>query len=277
MLEKTGLAMFGAAALAFAASHALAQFPPVTDPTKDEAKCQSSTGKALGGEVGGISKCTSKCFKTQRKVSGPYTDCFAPYGGATATCVDDPVKGPEAKAAGAIVKACMDAPGKDRCPECYGAATCNTGQPFASNTETLAGLTGQNVYCTEFGGGTPSKEVAKCEDTVSKSLIKWVGSINKCYDKCAKSELAGKIAPGSCDPPGTGDPTLQACLAKAESKTAAGIDKGCFTAPAVAPACYDGSPTRPNSGAGWANLVENIVNSQIPLVACGSPSGAFVQ
>jgi hypothetical protein len=268
--------MLGAAAVSLVASHALAQFPPVTDPTKDEAKCQSSTGKALTGEVGGISKCTGKCFKTQRKVMGPYTECFTPYGGTTALCVNDTVKGPEAKAAAAIVKACMDAPPKDKCPECYAASNCNTGQPFAGNTEALAGATGQNVYCTEFGGNTPTKEEAKCEDSVSKNLVKFVGSINKCYDKCAKSELAGKIAPGSCDPPGTGDPTLDACLDKARQKTADGIDKSCFTAPAVAPACYDGTLTRPDSGAGWASLTETIVNGQIPLIACGSPSGAFL-
>ena len=54
--------MVGAAAMSLFASRALAQFPPVTDPSKDEAKCQSGAGKALTGESGGISKCASKCF-----------------------------------------------------------------------------------------------------------------------------------------------------------------------------------------------------------------------
>jgi hypothetical protein len=95
--------MVGAAAMSLFASRALAQFPPVTDPSKDEAKCQSGAGKALTGESGGISKCASKCFEAQRKLGGPYTDCFHPYGGTTATCINDPVKGPEAKAAAAVL------------------------------------------------------------------------------------------------------------------------------------------------------------------------------
>jgi hypothetical protein len=54
------------------------------------------------------------------------------------------------------------------------------------------------------------------------------------------------------------------------------LHKLCFTAPATPPACYDGSPSRPNSGAGWTDLVEDVVDGQIPTIACGSPSAAFL-
>jgi len=273
------LAILGAAALSFAATHALAQFPPVTDPSKDEAKCQSSTGKALGKEVGAINKCTGKCFKDARKLGGPYGDCFFPYAGATADCVNDPVKGPLAKASASVGKACTDAPGKDRCPECYtaqGPTLCTDGQPFVGQINTLTGATADNVYCTEKDGGSPTKDVAKCEDGNSKTLVKYVGSIQKCYDKCYKNELKGKIAPGTCIPPGTTDPATVACLDKATDKTIIGIDKACFTKPESTPSCYSGG-LRPSSGAGWATLVKTIVDSQVDNIVCGSPSGAFLQ
>jgi hypothetical protein len=277
MLERPGLALLGAAVLSFATSHALAQFPPVTDPTKDETKCQSSTGKALSGAVNALAKCATKCFRSQRKLEGPYDDCFSPYSGEILICVNDPLRGPEAKAAAAIVRACMNLGGRDRCPECYGETTCNTGEPMAGNATTLAEMTGESIYCTEFGGGTPSPFVAKCEDGVTKRLVKWVATINKCYDKCVKSERAGAIPPGSCDPPGNTYPPLQACLDKGRTKSSAGIHKVCFGPLAVAPSCYDGSPARPNTAEGWTDLGEGIVNTQVPLIACGSPSGAFLE
>ncbi len=217
-------------------------------------------------------------MSTQRKTMGPYTDCFSPFGGATATCLSDPstMKGADDKARASIIKACTDAPPKDKCPECYGMATCTSGDPFVATTAALTSAQGPSVYCTEFGGATPSKEVAKCEDGLSKGLVKWVGSISKCYQKCNQNMLKGKIAVGSCDPPVPSDVPTQECLTKARDKTNASLDKACFVAPAVAPTCYDGDPLRPNTAAGWTNLVETITNAQIPGIACGSPSGAFL-
>src|SRR5262245_21746772 len=126
MLDRVKLASFAAAAaagLCLAASPVLAQIP---GQTKDELKCESTVGKTLSKFVGSKSKCVSKCFVTARKAGGPFTGCFAtpgqPYPDATTnTCITDPVKGAEAKARAGIVKGCMDAPGKDKCPECYAA------------------------------------------------------------------------------------------------------------------------------------------------------------
>lgn len=266
----------GAAGLCLTMGSALAQFPPITDPSKDEVKCESSTGKALSKQVGSRAKCVSKCMGTARKTSGPYTECLPPFSGVTLACLSgDPAKSADAKAVASIVKACTDAPGKDRCPECYGAATCTSGQPFVNTTAALTSAQGSSVYCVEASTATPTKEEAKCEDAVSKTLVKWVGSIAKCYDKCNQNMVKGKIAFGTCDVPAS-DPATQACMTKARDKTVAGIDKACFIAPAVAPTCYDGTALRPNSGAGWTALVEGIVATQTPLIACGSPSGAFL-
>src|SRR5215467_8210913 len=122
---KKGLRMvaLAAAGLCFAATSALAQLPA----NKDQFKCESSTGKALTKFVGSKGKCTQKCLATARKTMGPFTDCFAPFGGTTLTCVTDPVKGAEAKAAGSIAKACSSKP--DACPMCFPAGACmdNTG------------------------------------------------------------------------------------------------------------------------------------------------------
>src|SRR5262245_42853793 len=110
-----------------------AQFPPVTDPNKDEAKCETGTGKALAKFVGKKAKCASKCLNTARKTSGPYGGCFAPFSDPlTNACIFAPLKGAEAKARASIVKACaVD------CPECYTSQApnlCATGDPFVSDT-----------------------------------------------------------------------------------------------------------------------------------------------
>ena len=78
-----------------------------------------------------------------------------------------------------------------------------------------------------------------------------------------------------CQPPSPLDPTTNACIfdpAKgAEAKAKAAIVKACTVA---APSCYTGSAT------GAANTfvasVENQIDQTTPQVACGSPSGAFV-
>ncbi len=275
MFGKFGKAAIATASFCLVAGSALAQFPPITDPTKDEAKCQKSTGSALVKFTGSKTKCISKCISTARKTMGPYTGCFGPAftDPVTNTCITDPVKGAEAKAAAAIVKACQDAPPKDKCPECFNPNTCtdnSNSNPRVVQTEGQIDPFGNLIYCAEVGGNTPTKEEAKCEDTVVKTLVKFVGSKTKCYQKCEDNMLKGKIAPGSCSPPTPGDAATQTCINNAEAKSIAGIDKAC-EAPGVKPACY-GSTT----GTGWTALVESNVDFAVPLTACGSPSGAFI-
>lgn len=247
--------------------------------TKDEAKCQAKTGTELSNKlIGGRAKCVGKCLTTQRKTSGPYTACFAPYSGATLTCITDTMtqKGVDDKVRAAIAKACVDAPTKDRCPECFGGTQCSTGDPLVSTITPLLELFSTNVYCVEFGGGTPSPAEAKCEDGLSKGLVKFVASKGRCYTKCNQKMEMGSIPLGSCTPPTPTDLKTQQCIQKAEDKAKAALDKACFVAPAVAPSCYDGSPARPNTAAGWVSLVETAVDVQVPLISCGFPSGAFL-
>jgi hypothetical protein len=278
MLGRFGTAVIAAAGFCLMANQVLAQFPPATDPSKGEQKCESSVGKTLSKFVSSKAKCVSKCIGTGRKTSGPYAGCFPPYSDpTTGACVNDPTKGAEAKARASIVKSCQDQPGKDNCPECYAPSNCTTGNPFVSNTETQVDPFVILIYCTEANTNTPTKDQAKCEDGVSKALTKFVGSKTKCYDKCNQNMNKGKIAPGSCNPPNPADPATFACVKDpvkgAEAKAAAAIDKVCANVPGATPSCYG---TSLDQGSEWVNLTETQIDNTTPMVACGSPSGAFV-
>jgi hypothetical protein len=277
MSKRFGTAVIAAAGLCLLARSVPAQ---VTDPTKDEQKCEAGVGKTLSKFVGSKGKCITKCIATARKTSGPYTGCFSPYADtATQTCIGDPLKGAEAKAGAGIAKGCV----KD-CPECYTAPECNDNtktNPWVVLTEgdidaPFGPGTGfpDLIYCIEKAGGTPTKDQGKCEDGVSKALAKFVGSKNKCYSKCFANFYKGKI-PGGCKPPAS-DPATVTCISDpvkgAEAKAKAAIVKACTVA---VPACYaGGASTAANT---FVSAVEGKIDLRTPQVACGSPSGAFLQ
>jgi hypothetical protein len=284
---------FGTAVIAATGVCLLATAVPaqVTDPTKEEQKCESTTGKTITKFVGSKSKCISKCFATARKTSGPYTGCKEPAytDPTTNACITGSLKGAEAKAGAGIAKACAAA---TSCPACYAAqsggaagrcADASGANAFVVDAESDVDApfgpgTGfpSLIYCTESGGNTPSKEVAKCEDGVTKALVKFVGSKQKCYAKCYANFYKGKI-PGGCDPSmpgGVSDPATKACISDpvkgAEAKATAAINKAC---PAGSvPTCYNGSFANT-----FVNAVEAKVDQRTPQIQCGSPSGAFVE
>ena len=264
----------------------------VTDPTALEQKCETAVGSTLSKFVGSKSKCISKCFATARKTSGPYTGCKEPAYTDTAThdCITGSLKGAEAKAGAGIVKACA---AMTSCPACYvanppGAARCTDGSganKFVQETEANIDMpfgpgTGfpNLIYCIENGGGTPSKDEAKCEDGVVKALVKFVGSKQKCEAKCYANFYKGSI-PGGCDPSmpgGVSDPATVACIKDptkgAEAKASAAIIKACTVA---VPGCYTGGAT--GAANTFVNSSEAKIDQQTPSIACGSPSGAFLQ
>jgi hypothetical protein len=259
--------------LAAASLCLLVEQPPAGAQTgpKDEVKCQSGVSKTTCTFFKKKAKCISKCVKTQRKSSGPYAGCFAPYADpATNACIMDPSKGAEPKAEAKIIKLCS----KD-CPECgtY-PSTCATGNPAVSSAETVITGFAPQVWCTENGGGTPTSDQAKCEDTVGTELSKFQCAKLKCYAKCHDAESKGKIPFGSCNPGAVSDPTgkTQECISKAESKSAAKIDSKCAGASANPP-CY--IPAR-DTGAEWVALWEASVDSGQGAIWCGSASQAFL-
>jgi hypothetical protein len=73
-------------------------------------------------------------------------------------------------------------------------------------------------------------------------------------------------------PPSPPDPALQSCIHDpvkgAEAKAAAAITKAC----PIPPSCY--SPGFANT---FVATVEGKIDQRVPEIACGSPSGAFVQ
>jgi hypothetical protein len=114
---------------------------------------------------------------------------------------------------------------------------------------------------------TPTTAQAKCEDGVAKSLIKFTGVKSKCYDKCVDKEFKGKIPAGGCTAGSPSDADTQECIQKAEGEAADAIDEVCDAAGAK-PSCY--APER-DSGAEWAAVVENLVDTRTPLVYCAAP------
>src|SRR5262249_35685474 len=78
----------------------------VAPADKYQLKCEGGTSQALAKFVKAKGACVQKCLDSQRKVHGPYDDCSAPYGGSTATCIQDAMKGAEAKTRASIGKAC---------------------------------------------------------------------------------------------------------------------------------------------------------------------------
>jgi hypothetical protein len=264
------MAIVGAAGLCVLASQAAAQFPPITDPNSDEAKCERGAGKALNKFVAAKSKCVVKCIATARKTSGPYDGCYGPAytDPIVNACIYDSLKGAATKARAAIVKACAA-----DCPECYtsqSADLCSTGDPFVTDTDDQSNTFGPQIWCLENGGTTPDKLQAKCEDGTSKALVKFIAKKAKCYEKCNLNMLKGKIPPDSCTPPEPTDPATNTCLFDpvkgAEAKGAAAIDKVCSGVPGALPPCHTGGRT---SGAGWIFVVEAAVDQNIPNIACG--------
>lgn len=229
------------------------------------AKCQLGNSKAGVKFAGAKAKCVMKCVAGARKGYNPYADCYAPYGGATATCILDPLKGSEAKAATSIIKSCT---GPGRCPSCYEGGDCDAYAP-----DQVQNLEGQldsfvpGVYCEE----TTDLGKAKCMDGNIKGLTRLLAARSKCYDKCFAGERKGVVVAGSCAPPAT-DPATATCLDVANAKAIAALDKVCYLAPAFTPACYDFI-----SAATWVNLGSLWNDGNIPGIYCPSPSGAFVE
>jgi hypothetical protein len=276
MIGRFGMAAIAATGLCFLATGVQAQ------PSKAVQACESNAGKTLSKFTSSKSKCISKCVSTLRKtMATDYSGCFLPYADPTTNaCITGSLKGAEAKAGAGIAKKCAAA---DACPDCWkaqsgvpdGSQRCTDASganPFVVSTETQIDPFPLLLYCTESTlHMTPDKDHAKCEDGATKALVKFVGSKTKCYDKCNTNMNKGKALPGSCTPPATDPPTVT-CISTAEGKASASIDKVCAT-PGFNPSCYG---TALDTGAEWVNLVESQVDITTPTVACGSPSGAFL-
>jgi hypothetical protein len=208
-----------------------------------------------------------KCLNKARKTSGPYTGCKPPdfTDPETNACIFDPEKGVEAKASTKMAKGCVG-----DCPNCYVDVSPCDGVILVEAVEQIVDSIGLQVYCREANDMSPTPQEAKCEDTVAKSLTKYLVAKAKCYQKCIESEFKGKIPANGCAAPSPGDLATQEFVVKARSKVVDSIDKVCVTVPGNPP-CYSGK-----TGADWAALGDTGVDGAAPAIFCGSPSGAFV-
>ena len=296
-----GVAAFALGDTAFAAG-------VITDA---EFKCQASVSKAGSKFVGSKAKCAAKCITNAGKALNPYSDCFVPYGGATLTCIDDSaglnLKGAEQKFRDAIRKACDPSfkVGTD-CPECYSGGDCSVSGEATNRVSNIEGQVdsfGPGVYCEQPGADAFE---TKCEQSTAKALVKVVGSVNKCYDKCNSNQRKALIPPGSCNPPSPSDGVTVTCIGKADTKGILSIDKAC------GPECLNGDQTCASNtgtcsndsliqcgcdadcgpqgaapdcsstddyptGSAWVNLVEIAISGNVPGTYCNSPSGAFIE
>lgn len=250
--------------------------PAVTDA---EFKCMASLSKGAGKFVGSKAKCVSKCLQNFWKGQGSNLDCAPPYAGTTAECVNDTVldkKGAEDKFRDAIRKACDPTfkPGTD-CPECYSGGDCSNSGEATNRVQTVEGQVDSfvpGVACEQAGADVAEQ---KCQLNTAKVLSKHVASINKCYDKCYSNARKGTITFASCVTPPS-DPTTSLCLSKASGKAIAGIDKKCNqVVPNANPDCP--GPDQYPDGASWTNLVNIVIEGNVPTIYCASPSGAFVE
>jgi hypothetical protein len=263
--HEVWMAMAVAAGLTLTISSVTAQSPPAN---KDQLKCQTAVANSLAKFAKSKAKCAQKCLNTARKTSGPYTGCKPPdyTDPETNACIFDPQKGAEAKARAKIGKGCAA-----DCPNCYADQSLCDGELFVTAVETEIDSIGVQIYCLEAADTSPTKDQAKCEDAVAKSLAKFLGAKAKCYQKCVTTEFKGKIPANSCAAGSPADVTTQECITKAETKAVTSIDKVCVTVPGNPP-CY--APD--TSGADWGAIGEGAVDTVAPIVFCGSPSGAFV-
>ncbi len=248
--------------------------------TDAEFKCEASVSKAGAKFTGAKAKCASKCQANAVKGLNGFADCYAPYGGTTASCIKDNVlglKGAEDKFSASIIKACtVDT------PECYSGGDVNQyAIDQVANIEGQVDDFGPGVFCLGNPGGlnptAPTKEELACELNTAKVLSKQVASINKCYDKCFANARKGLINVSACSPPAT-DPATSTCVSAADGKAILGVDKKCSVVGAIAVPDCDGNATDdyPN-GALWVNLVDTAITGNIPATYCGSPSGAFIE
>ncbi len=265
----TKLGSLIAALLLLAAAPAWAQ-PDQPDVLPKEFTCMSAQTKYASKFWLAKNKCVSKClYYYWRGIDPNLGNCMPPYGGITATCVADPLKGAEVKLETALVKACVTGPGAD-CPECY-TQGCGV-SPYQDVVQQQEGQFDSFVpglFC-ETTGATPDEQ--KCQLNTAKIVTKYFDLRNRCYTKCFVDQRSGGD-PALCLPPATA-PKAVACLQTTHDKAVLALDSYCNETlrPGVQPDCGGGYP----SGASWAGLIDTVVDGAIAPTFCASPSGAFV-
>jgi hypothetical protein len=244
-------------------------FAPLALATPDDAqfKCEQSVDKAGAKFVGAKSKCIQKCLANFWKGAGPSGDCFPPYAGPTAQCINDTVlglKGAENKFSAAIKKACDPATkAGTECPTCYNSGDCSQSGYAGDQVQNIEGQVDSFVpgVACELGAD-PGEQ--KCMTNTAKALSKQVAGVVKCYDKCQTNAHKGLINVSACAPPAS-DPATSTCISGVDGKAIASVNKLCGDVGAI-PDCSstDDYP----DGASWVNLVDIAISGNQPNTYC---------
>lgn len=250
----------------------LVSSPPVgAQLTKDELKCEVLGAGTLGQYIGKVQSCVIKCVSGARKGKNPVGDCVPPYAGDTARCIDQPGTGAEDKAIEKFARGC-----EKGCPDCYEGGECSAvAVTRVLNASVQIDDVVPVIYCDD--GTSPdglSKLEAKCQDNALKQVAKFASKKLKCFSKCESDEFRGALAPGSCLPPAPADARTAACIANAESRATAVIDKACNPPKGDAPECWGSSVDGAFLVAGFEAWVDDLVPEQ--FCDGSSPSGAFL-
>lgn len=258
--------------------------------SKDEFRCQSAVRAALAGQAAGHAACVRQCETDAALRGGPYTDCEAPnYGGATALCLDDgrgaAGHGSENRSLATMLARCAEDGARDTCPESYEATFGSCAQMAARRVADDHGtfsLFTQNVACEHenyLTDPTDGRRRAKCMTAVAKAAVAHFAKVTAVFQRCNAAIVKGRLQPGACVPGATSDPRLSPgnVVPRIKAHTAAVIDRRCFSPGTLAPACYNGMGLRPNTGAGWATLVDAITEQTVDArTFTASPGGAFL-
>jgi hypothetical protein len=238
--------------------------------TKDEAKCEQTSGFEQGKYASKKAGCIVKCSKDASKGKVPASDCLPPYGGGTASCNASA----NSKGAAKIASACS----KD-CPDCYEAnanigANCANVGPFFTTDQVdffIDSIFVNPLLCDDPANWNADEN--KCSQAMGSGGGKMAAKFANCYKKCRASVEKG-TASGDCGAPATDangvglagkDSALVACTAKEIAKLRDTHSKKC----ADEPDCWQDFPLTQNMPDNFIGTINQVFGVADSATYCG--------
>jgi hypothetical protein len=229
-----------------------------------EFRCMYGSAKAEAKFAVSKTKCIGKCLANYWKgLTLTPAGCFAPYGGFTAVCINDPTygRGAENKFQAYMLKYCVQASYAD-CPECYAGGDCTTAaSDRVDDRESVIDSFIPGLACETTGAEYLEQ---RCQLQAVKTFGKYYASAVKCYTTCFQRARSGSTPVADCVPSSHGVPVNEGraygCLTSARAKASATIHKYCHetSTPEAPPEC--GSEPYPDGDA-WVDLIDVAVEN----------------
>ena len=163
--------------------------PAATDA---QFKCEQNVDKAGAKFVAAKSKCISKCAVNAWKAIRTFSDCFhrmvgTPRSASRTACS---VSGAGRSSRPRSTKSCDPTfEAGTECPTCYNSGDCST-SGYASdqvaNIE-VRWTASCPASCAKATGADPFSSGTKVPEHDGEALVKQVGGVVKCYDKCQRA------------------------------------------------------------------------------------------